>query len=237
MSERPVRRFYREVAVAERDGAFVILLDEKPARTLGGAAFVVPTRALAEAMADEWRGQGDPLDPATMILIRLAQAAIDHVGRRRGEVIDHALAFGRSDALCYRAEASEALAARQNAVWDPLLEWARSSCGLRLMADAGIGYIEQPADAVLRMQELAADLDDFTLAAFDAAATATGSFVFALALVEGHLSADEVFHAALLEELYQLETWGRDAEAEARRLRLGEELAAIGRFVGLLTET
>ncbi|HEY3778154.1 MAG TPA: ATP12 family protein [Rhizomicrobium sp.] len=229
-----VRRFYKHVGIDESDYGFVLLLDAKPAKTPRGAPLALPTRALAEAVAEEWRGQGERLEPGTMMLTHLAYSAIDRLGQDRGKVIEHALGFGRSDALCYRAEAPEALAARQKEIWDPLLHWAFDSLGLRLAADAGIAYIEQPADAFLRMQELIAQLDDFTLAAFDAAATATGSFMLALALIKGHESAEKAFQAAQLEELYQAEVWGRDAEAEARRLRLREELMAIGRFMGLL---
>ncbi|MGH6887695.1 MAG: ATP12 family chaperone protein [Rhizomicrobium sp.] len=234
MSERAVRRFYKDVQFGERDGGFVLLLDGKPAKTPHRAPLVLPTRRLAETIADEWRGQGERIDPRTMKLTGLAHSAIDRAGRERGKVIDHAMSFGRSDLLCYRAEAPEALARRQSETWDPLLEWAHDGRGLRLTADAGIVYIEQPADALLRMQELTAGFDDFTLAAFEAAATVTGSFVLALALVEEHESADAVFEAAQLEELYQVEVWGREAEAEARRQRMREELRAIERFLGLL---
>jgi chaperone required for assembly of F1-ATPase len=231
---KKLRRSYKDVAVGERDDGFALLLDAKPAKTPAGAPLALPTRGLAEAGAEEWRGQGERLEPTTMMLTHLACSAIDRVGRGRGKVIEHALGFGRGDVLCYRAEAPDELAKRQKEIWDPLLHWAHESCGLRLAADAGIAYIEQPADALLRMQELVAQLDDFTLAAFDAAATATHSFVLALALVRGKLGAEEAFEAAQLEELYQAEKWGSDAEAEARRKRLREELMAIGRFVRLL---
>jgi chaperone required for assembly of F1-ATPase len=234
MSEKAARRFYKDVDVGEGGGGFVLLLDRNPAKTPHGAPLVLPTRELAEAIAQEWRGQGDRLDSGTMMLTHLAYSAIERVGRERGKVTEHAMSFGRSDLLCYRADAPEALGTRQKEIWDPLLGWARESFGLRLTADAGIAYIEQPADALLRMQELTADFDDFTLAAFDAAATVTGSFVLALALVEGHKDVHEAFEAAQLEELYQAQVWGREPEAEARRRRLREELTTIHRFAALL---
>lgn len=234
MSEKRDRRTYKVVEIGERGNVFAVLLDGKAAKTARGAGLALPTRRLAEAVAEEWRRQSDRLDPRTMMLTHLAYFAIDGVGSERGKIVEHAMGFGRTDAVCYRAEAPEELGLRQKETWDPLLEWADETFGLRLAADAGIAYIEQPADALLRIQELAAGLDDFALAAFDVAASATGSFVLALALVKGHKSAEHVFEAALLEELYQAKTWGRDAEAEARRRKLHDELLAVEGFIRLL---
>ena len=193
----------------------------------------MPGRALAEAIAGEWNAQNEKMDRSSMMLTAFANCAIDHVSSHRGAVIEHSLGFGRSDLLCYRADESE-LAGRQAALWDPLLVWAHTEHGIRFETDNGITFIEQPVDTLVRLQEIVADLDDFTLAAFDAAASLAGSFVIALALVEGQLNADEIFSAAQLDELYQAEKWGRDAEAESRRQQLLNELKAIERFVHLL---
>jgi chaperone required for assembly of F1-ATPase len=223
-------RFYKEAHFAEDGGDFVVLLDSKPAKTQRGARLVVPTRALAEAIAAEWNAQGERLDPARMPLTRLVNLAIDRVPDRRGEIVEHALGFGRTDLLCYRAEEPPELAARQRQIWDPLLRWALASHGIRLVSDRGIAYVEQPIDALVRMQEIVSGLDDFALVAFDTAATLSGSFVLALALCDRRVTAEEAFAAAQLDELYQAQKWGRDAEAEARRDRLLEELKTLDRF-------
>jgi chaperone required for assembly of F1-ATPase len=232
----PARRFYQDAAVAERDGGYVVLLDGKPAKTSQSSILNLPSRALAEAVAAEWEAQAERIDRSCMPLTGLATSAIDRIGQNRGQAIDHILSFGRSDLICYRADAPAGLQARQKEAWDPLLEWARTKHGLRLMADAGISYIEQPIDAIVRMQEVVSGFGDFTLAPLDLAATLTGSFVIALALVENHLTAEEAFAAAQLDEIFQAETWGRDAEAEARRERLFAELKAAERFVHLLRQ-
>lgn len=237
MTATPARRFHKDVAVREREGDYALLLDGRLAKTPHGAALVLPSHALAQAVASEWRAHGERLDVRGMGLTHLVYCAIDRVGRERGKVIDHTLAFGRSDLLCYRAESPPALAVRQAKMWDPLLAWAHDTFGLRLIADAGIAWIEQPADALVRIEELAAGLDDFRLAAFDAVANATGSFVLALALVKGHVGAERAFEAALLDELYQSETWGGDAEAEDRRHRLREELEAVERYLSLFRQS
>ncbi|HEY3638005.1 MAG TPA: ATP12 family protein [Rhizomicrobium sp.] len=232
---KQMKRFYKEVSVAEQDGGHVVLLDNKPLKTLQGAMLRVPSRGLAEAIAEEWRGQGEHLDRNSMMLTGIANGAVDRAGTERGQVIEQILGFGRSDLICYRASEPEALKARQAALWDPLLDWARTKHGLRLMADAGISYIEQPIDAIVRMQELVSGLDDFTLAPFELASALTGSFVIGLALVEGHILAEQAFSAALADEIFQAEKWGDDAEAAARRARLRAELDAVARFVRLLT--
>lgn len=231
---KQMKRFYKEVAVAEGADAYVVLLDGKPAKSLQGAVLEVPAQRLAQAIAAEWRDQGEHIDRATMPLTGLANSALDRVSRNRGQVIDHILGFGRNDLLCYRAETPAALAERQKALWDPLLDWARTEHGLRLMADSGIAYIEQPVDAIVRMQELVSGLNDFVLAPLDLSAALTGSFMIALALVEGRLTADGAFAAAQLDEVFQAEKWGRDAEAEVHRARLLAELEAAERFVRLL---
>lgn len=237
MNANGVRRYYKSVAIAERGESFAVLLDGKPAQTLHGAPLLAPTRELAEAIAEEWRAQGDQLNPQSMALTALANLAIDRIGSGRGAVVEHILAFGRSDLVCYRAEAPAELRARQNAMWDPVLSWAQTDHGIRLVADAGIAFIEQPVDALVRMQEIVAPLDDFSLAAVDWASARTGSFVLALALIEDRMNADTAFAAAQLDELYQAEKWGRDAEAEARRNRLLDELKAAERFVHLLADS
>jgi len=231
---KQMKRFYKDVTIAGRDDGYVIFLDAKPAKTLQGAALSVPSRALADAIAEEWRNQSERIDSSTMPLTGLGNSAIDRLCQNRGQVIDHILGFGRSDLICYRAEEPAELAARQKEIWDPLLDWAQMKHGLRLMADAGISYIEQPLDAIVRMQEVVSGSNDFTLAPFDLSASLTGSFVIALALVEGHVSAESAFAAAQLDEIFQAEKWGRDAGAEARRTSLLAELKAAERFVQLV---
>ena len=236
MSRKAPRRFYREVGIAERDGAFAVLLDGKPAKTPRGASLQLPSLALAEAIAEEWRAQGEHLAPSNMLLTGLANAAIDRASTQRGQVIEHILAFGRSDLVCYRAEAPASLVERQKETWDPLLAWAWEKYKLRLLSDMGISYIEQPMDAAVRMRELASALDEFLLAAFEPATALTGSFILALALIDGHIGAEQAFAAAQLDELYQAGKWGRDSEAEQRRGRLFAELNAIELFVRLLRD-
>ena len=239
-----MKRFYKDVSVASspptlegeggRKGAYAILLDGKPIRTPARAALTVPTRALAEAIAEEWRRQGETLMPQSMPLTRLANTAIDLPTLDRGKFVNQVLAFGNSEFLCYRAEASEALAVRQRATWDPVLDWLAQRHGARLTTGVGLGFVEQPGEAQVALDKAVWSHDDFMLAALHSAATVTGSLALALALADARLDARAAFAASTLDESFQAEYWGHDAQAQARRARLSAELAATERFMRLL---
>jgi chaperone required for assembly of F1-ATPase len=228
----PVARFYKSVDVAEANGAFVVRLDGKPLKTPARAVLASSSRALADAIAAEWRGQGQTLDSASMPLTRLAFAA-QHAGAIRDRLEQEIIAFGRSDLLCYRAEAPAALVARQAGAWDPLLAWAEERLGAKLAVGSGIAYVEQSPDSQAALAAAAKTRDTSALVALHGATAITGSLVLALALLQGRLGAAEAFALSRLDEAFQTEAWGRDAEAEARAGRLAAELAAIERFLRL----
>ena len=235
MTRRP-KRTYKTAVVEASGNGFKILLDGMPAK-IGGVALEIPTRALAEAIAQEWREAGEPLDPEHMRLTALAGGALTRVPAERGNVVEHILGYGRNELLCYRAADSPELATRETAQWDPLLEWIHGRHGIRLVADSGISFIEQPVDALVRMQAIVSARDDFELAALDAAVALVSSFVVAVALVERHVGAEEAFALSHLDELHQAEKWGSDAEAESRRARILTELKAVERFTALLADS
>lgn len=222
-----MRRVYKEVNVAED---FRVLLDGKPIKTPMRATLALPTRALAEAIADEWRGQGDKIVRETMPLTKLANTAIDRVTGREESVIGQMLTY-TNDLLCYRAEAPADLVARQNEGWNPLLEWAAERHGARLLTRVGIVHIAQPEEAVAALRGALAEHDPFVLTAVHAAATLCGSLVLALALADGRLDAEEAFALSHLDEHYQAEKWGTDGEAEKRARAMAAELDAAARFM------
>jgi len=228
-----VARFYKAVAVAGVAGRFTVLLDGKPVKTPNRAALDLPGQELAEAIAVEWRGQGEKLDPATMPLTRLAYAARDVGAAQRARIATEILGFGRSDLLCYRAEAPAALVARQAANWDPMLDWAASRFGARLAVGTGIGFVTQSEAALAALALPIEGCDEFALVALHGATSITGSLVLVLALLDERLDAAEAFRLSRLDEDFQAEAWGRDAEAEARAARLARELSAIAQFLRL----
>lgn len=230
-----MKRFYKDVSVKEEGGAYRVLLDGRTLKTQAKATLELPTRALAEAVAREWAAQGEDIDPPNMFLTRLAFASIDGARADRKRVADHALSFGRTDLLSYRAEHPDELVVRQAHAWDPLLAWAEERYGARLNIAAGITFTEQPAESLAVLERAIATMDDYRLGALHTAATITGSLVLALALVEGRLTAGNAFAAATLDEAFQSERWGADEEAEARLKRLSAELSATERFLQLLS--
>ncbi|HEY4264663.1 MAG TPA: ATP12 family protein [Micropepsaceae bacterium] len=225
------RRFYREVSVeAVTDGGYSVLLDGKTIRTPTGAALALPAAALAEAIAEEWRGQADTIRPETMILTTLANTAIDLVRPNRQIAIEQILAFARSDLVCYRAQGPENLVRRQAAEWDPLLDWARTRYGATLVCGAGIVHVEQPPQTLEALEGAIAQYDDFELAGLHAAATLLGSAIVALALSDRHVSAEQALAAAQLDELYQAERWGQDVEMLNRSRKKTAELTDITEY-------
>ena len=233
MAQGKIKRFYQDVSVGEADGGFAVLLDGKPLKTPSRSAYALPSRALAEAVAEEWRVQGEEIDPDRMPLTRLVNTAVESVPVNRAPVAEHAVALGKSDLLCYRAEAPEALAARQAEAWDPVLDWLHETHGARLRTGQGIGFVEQPGEALMALEHAVWHHDDFGLTGLSAAASILGSLALALALTGGRLSAGEAFRLATLDEAFQAEQWGEDEEAKSRLDRLAAELAAVERFLRL----
>lgn len=230
------KRFYKDATAGETPDGYAILLDGRAVKTPSRQVLAVPYAALARAMAGEWAAQGDYIDPRSMWLTKLANTALDLVLPRRAAVIAEIVNFAGTDLLCYRAEAPAALAARQAAEWEPLLRWAAEAHGIRFRTTTGIVHVAQDAAALAACGRALEGLDHFRLAALHNAVTLTGSAIIGLALVERRLDAGAAFAAAYLDEAWQMEMSGRDAEEEARLARRRAELLETGRFLDLLSD-
>ncbi|HUK58957.1 MAG TPA: ATP12 family protein [Stellaceae bacterium] len=234
MAERP-RRLYRAAGTVEAEGGgFLVVLDDKPVRTPAKAPLAVPSRALGEAIAAEWEAQSERIDPDSMPLTRIASIAIDLVAPRRASVIGEIAKYAGTDLVCYRAERPQALVERQHAAWQPLVDWTRERYGAELAVTAGIVPREQPEAALGALADAIAAHDSMRLAALHLACAACGSVVLALALVEGRIDAAAAFAAAELDQTFEIEQWGEDAEQTRRRALLSAEIAAAARFLELL---
>ena len=212
----------------------VVLLDGRPVRTPGRAPLAPPSASLAAAIADEWNEQGDTIDPRAMPLSGLANAAIDRIAPARDAFAGGLATYGESDLLCYRAEGPAPLVARESELWDPLLDWAARRYDIAFEVTAGIVHRPQPPDTVAR---LAAALDarmPFELAGLSPLVTISGSLVIALALAEGAIGLDQAWAAASVDEQWQAEQWGEDAEAAKALAGRRAEFAAAARFLSLL---
>ncbi|WP_455372282.1 ATP12 family chaperone protein [Limibacillus halophilus] len=228
------KRFYRQASAGEAEGGFAVLLDGRPVRSPLKQPVTLPSAALAEALAAEWEAQGEEIVPESMPLTALACTALDRAGPQRAELEEQLLAYGGNDLVCYWAEHPEALVARQRAVWKPLLDWCRERFGARLDARQGILHSAQPSESLEALRKALSSLDPFRLAALSSACGTSGSLVIALALLEGRLDAENAFQAAELDASFQIERWGEDAEAAARRTVVRQELAAVEEFLHLL---
>ncbi len=232
MSSAP-RRFYKSATVGPVEGSWGVLLDDKPLRSPAKRPFVLPTEALAAAIAEEWQAQGERIVPQSMPLMQFAATALDRLADDRGRVVEEVAAYGSSDLVCYRAGGPQSLVRRQEELWQPLIVWAADRYDVALNVTAGVVAVEQPAHTLATFRRVLEACDLFALTALAGATSTAGSLVIALALGEDRLSAEEAADAALLDELYQAEKWGIDPEAERRRAAIRADLAAAKRFLTL----
>lgn len=228
-----MKRFYRAVAVVPGAVGHEILLDGKPVRTPAKAPLAMPTAALAERIAAEWDVQQGEIEPETMPLTQLANTAIDRLPPRRGQVVAEIAGYAGTDLVCYRAAEPVELAARQAAAWQPLLDWLEARHGARLEIVEGLLPAAQPDASLAAVRAAVAAFDDYRLSALHLATGSAGSAVIALALAEGEIDAEAAFVAATVDELYQIERWGEDAEAADRRVRIQADLRAAADFIAL----
>lgn len=233
MGLRGAKRFYRDVAVAPGDGGFRVLLDGRPVRTPAGAFLVARSESLARAIASEWAGQGDVLDPKTMPLTALTNTVIDRIGPARGAVVAEAVRYASSDLLCYRADGPEELVRRQEREWQPLVDWASAHLGAAFRITSGVVAVDQPQAVLDAVAAAVRTFDDEGLAVFSQVMATTGSAVLALALLAGKVDADTAQRAAVLDEVWQSERWGVDREAEAKRQTVADDIRVAAAFLAL----
>jgi chaperone required for assembly of F1-ATPase len=231
-----MKRFYTDTAVDAGDGGHRVLLDGRPMRTPAKAVLVLPTRALAEAIAAEWREVPEKADinVSHLPLTRLAATGLDRVTTQRQRVVDDTAKYAGSDMLCYRASEPESLVRRQQQTWQPLLDWAADHYGARLVVVEGMAFVNQPDEAVHKLHHAVVAHSDLALSALYNLTHISGSLVLALAVAEGRLSAEDAFAAAQLDELYQIERWGEDPIAARRHEGIRGDIGAGARFLALL---
>lgn len=229
-----VKRVYKTVSVGEEGGKFRVLLDGKPVRTPMRAIVETPRRPLAGALAAEWDAQDPHIEPEKMPLTRLVSTALDRVAPGRAALIDELMKYAEADLLCYRVAAPADLKSRQDALWQPVLDWIKGQHGVAMCTVAGLMPLSQPPATVAALRKAIEALDDEKLTAFQATAAIANSLALSLALVHGRLTATEVFAAAALDETFQMEQWGEDDLALERRRNIEADLLAIGEYLGLL---
>ena len=229
-----MKRFYQKAEPAKRAGGYAVTLDGKPIKTPGKRDLLVSSGALAAALAEEWNTQETEVRTAKMPLTRLATTAVDRVATERDAIIRQTANYAATDLVCYRATHPPALAARQQAVWQPLIDWAVLRYDAPLVVTSGVIPKSQSAESLRAFAAAVAEHDDFALTGLHVATAACGSLIIALSLLEGRLDAQEAFAASQLDESFQIEGWGEDAEQAERRRALAADIQAAARFISLL---
>jgi len=229
-----VKRFWKQVSVTKEGEGWGIRLDGRPVHTPAGAPLIVPNEVLARAIADEWEQIGEKIDPRATPLTGLANAAIDKVAPGKDAFAQGLGRYAEADLACYRADSPKGLAERQAQSWDALLNWARRRFDVDFVTTTGLAHVEQPSATVERLAHEVVALGPFELAGLSPLVTIGGSLIAALAVLEKALTPDIAWDAVSLDDRWQLESWGSDAEAEAALENRRKDVFAAARFLELL---
>lgn len=229
-----MKRFWTTAAVVPSEGGFCVALDGRPVRTPARAPLLLPTRALADAIAGEWDAQGQTINPRAMPLTGLANAAIDRVAPDAHAFAARLAAYGESELIAYRADGPDSLLAAQAQAWDPWAAWFARRFDAALTQTRGIMHVAQPPETLARIRAAFATFTPFQLAALDPVVGITGSAVLALAVAEGLMDADSAHDAAHVDARWQEEQWGRDELAAKAESARRADLASAVRFLRLL---
>jgi len=229
-----IKRIYKDVAVKPLGAGYCVTLDGREARTLTRAALAAPSEHLAAAVAAEWAAQGEFIARQTMPLTALLSAAIDAGDVGAAQWRAEILTYLGSDLVCYRAETPAALTARQRQVWDPYVDWLGEEFNSALAVTQGVTAVAQPGEAITQVARALEAPAAFALFGITTATKISGSAVLALALWKEAWSADDIFAASRLDEHFQEQRWGADAEAKAREQQLQRDFFAVAEFMRLM---
>ncbi len=235
MSGWTVKRFWKTAEAIDVPGGFGIALDGRKVRTPAKAELIVPTRALAEAIAGEWGAQEGAVDPGQMPLTRAANSAIDKVIPLFDAVVGEVAGYGATDLLCYRALEPAELIRRQAQGWDPLVFWAAAVLKAPLNVTSGVIPVDQPDASLLRLRGMVAAMSPFELTALHDLVAITGSLLLGLAVTQGNLTGEEAWDLSRIDEDWQISQWGEDEEAAEMAARKRLALLDSCRFHQLAT--
>jgi chaperone required for assembly of F1-ATPase len=228
-----VKRFFATATTDRREGGFAVLLDGRAMLTPARNALMLPSLALAGAIAAEWSAQGDEIEAATMPLTRHAYTAVDGVRQGIDQVVEEITRFAETDLVCYRADSPKALATQQAAAWQPLLDWLHEAHGTSLAVTNGVVPIRQSPEQIAVLKRLVAAHDLYVLTALHTLVSISGSLVIGLAVSAGRLDAIEAWEVSRIDHDYQAAQWGTDSEAAADAIRTRSDLVAAARFMDL----
>lgn len=225
------RRFYTKAEAGTAPGGHVVRLDGKILKTALGRNLLLSSFSLAEEIAREWESQKEYIQLSNMPFTQLAYTLFDKVEDARQLIIDEIMKYAASDLACYRATHPEDLLLRQKKNWDPLLSFLKEEFEINFKTIQGIQYLRQPEEGLKKFKELMEKLSAPEVTSMQAVTSLIASAVISFALIKEKVTADECFAAATVDERFQMEKWGVDAEAEKKQARLKEEIEIAARFL------
>ncbi len=233
MSDWKAKRFWKSADVAETEAGFTVHLDGRAVKTPAKAPLVVPTHAMAQAIAAEWDAQDGHIDPNKMPVTRAANAAIDKVSHQHAEVAQMIAGYGDTDLICYRADSPVELVARQAAAWDPLLEWAAEALGARLKPVTGLMHSPQDPKALAALAQRVHQLDAYRLTAFHDLVGLSGSLIIGFAALHDLHDIQALWRLSRVDETWQEDLWGVDEEAQEQAAKKESEFQSAKIFYDL----
>ena len=97
-------------------------------------------------------------------------------------------------------------------------------------------HVPQPPATIERLEQAVVALATFQLAGLSPLVTVGGSLLAALATIEKAISPGEAWLAVSVDDRWQLEQWGSDADAELALETRRRDFFAGARFLELLGE-
>lgn len=229
-----MKRFWKDVTVAEEDGAFRVLLDGRPVKTPARKTCQVPVLSIAEEIAEEWDAQEEAVSPLSMPMTRMAATCLDRVAPEMPAVQEMIASYGGTDLLCYRADYPEGLVARQTKGWDPVLVWAADAFGAHLNTGVGVMHIAQPPEAEVALASRVRAVDAWALTGLSELVTISGSLVLGLAVLEDHLDPGKAWDLSRIDEQWNIDEWGEDHDAAALAAKRQADFLQAARVLRLL---
>ena len=226
-----MKRFYKDVSISAADGGYLVELDGRVVKTPGKETLLIPTKALADAVAAEWQEQSEEINPDSMPLTKLANTALDRVLPRFDAVAAEIANFAGTDLLCYRTDEPADLVEHQNEIWNPYLIWAEEAFGVKLDVTDGIMPITQPAGSLEAIGGAVFAHDAFELTALHEFTNGFGSVILGLAYMREFAPFEDLWLASILDQQHQEETWGEDYEALEKKEKLLADLNAACEFL------
>ena len=229
-----MKRFWKSAQAIQNDGSWGVELDGRPLRTPARKPLSVPTQRLAEDIAAEWNAAEDKIDRRAMPLTGLANAAIDRVAPDKKSFASGIAKYAEADLASYRAEGPQGLIDAQAEHWDELLAWGRRRFDVDFRTTNGLLHVDQPPATVERLGHAVSALDPYRLAGLSPLVTIGGSLLAALGVLEEVFTPEWAWEAVSVDDRWQLEQWGSDAEAEAALDNRKRDFLVAARFLELL---